>query len=164
MNIAMAAAPAASNGSPSKPRPAPVPVRSRATLWEGGVISLKVPAMAQCQTGAAGKVTYLQFFRHVKGGGVNFYIHHINPTSLAGKRVRARMSVMQKDLEDDRSYLHIDLVPVKDHEPVTHRLIIESTLALSVHPKKVLFQVQTPSPLAGIIVVTAAEPDEKTTN
>lgn len=111
------------NGAASTSK-ARVAVTARSTIWSNGeVIEIKIPKDATPGVYEHGttKVSYLMFARPLKGGGLNFFLH-TSDHSLRGKTIRAEVVLMEKELEDGRRFFYIDLMPLDDATPATHRL------------------------------------------
>lgn len=137
--------------------PLPQPA-TRTLLWSGGIVELKIPSTIKTTAiDLDGRsLSFAQFARNIRGGVVNIFVHTDEPATYAGRRIAGEVEVWKKVLADGRSFIYIDIKPV-DRVPAlciaTHRLIVEQKLDLSVHPNEVVFSVQTPSPLEGIVVI-----------
>lgn len=143
------AAPAASS---------PVAVLERKMLWNGGIITIAVPATAEEgeYPSDAGPNKFVRFAQNVKGGVVNFFVHDTEPTRLCGTRITAEVEVWQKTLADGREFLYVDLDPTSNAMPVMHRLAVMSCKASDIDGSG-LTVFKTPEPLQGVVVVAPAE-------
>lgn len=130
----------------------PVPVIDRATLHTGPIVRVKVPVGATDGSYPNGnyEVPFLQFCHNIRGGRVNFFLH-TDDSALRGKTITAAASVLKKTLEDGREYLYVDLTPVSDDTPITHRLAVMNNVNGSWDGDGHLIFV-TPEPLDGIII------------
>jgi len=102
------------------------PIKSRALIWRGGPIAIKIPEGAKrgfySEEGKE-SVAFLQFVRYVKGGVVNIYLH--NPEeSVAGRTIKATAELWQKTLQDGRSFFYVNLKQQPSDVDETHRLEI----------------------------------------
>lgn len=130
----------------------PVPVIARDTLHTGSVVKMKVPVGASDGTYSNGdeELPFLQFCHNIRGGRVNFFVH-TNDSALRGKTITVSASVLKKTLEDGREYLYIDLTPVSNDTPITHRLAVMNNIEGSWDSEDYLI-FETPEPLDGIII------------
>lgn len=130
----------------------PIPVVARETLHMGSIVKMKVPIGATDGTYPNGDemIPFLQFCHNIRGGRVNFFVH-TSDSALLGKTITASASVLKKTLEDGREFLYVDLVPVSDDTPITHRLAVMSNIDGSWNSEDHLI-FQTPQPLDGIII------------
>ena len=133
----------------------PVAVLKRETLWEGGIIEIKIPAV--CREGALENIKFIQFPRLVKGGVINFFVHDDNPAQHCGKTITASAQVFRKEHADGRSFLYVDLRPTT--APATHRLTVMDAIpgVTGWAPAATVFL--TPTPLQGAVVIVGR--DEK---
>ncbi len=146
------------NTAPAAAR-TPSEIIHRELLWSGGVIEVKPPKEAALKS--AGDLKFINFWRTVRGGSVNLFVHgsdQIDPVTYRGKKIFAKVEVWRKDLADERSFLYVDLKPT-DERP-TCRLIVESGLSISIPKTEEIFTVQTPKPLSGIVVIAKLKPEE----
>ncbi len=129
-----------------------VPGIVRETLHTGPIVRMKVPAGANGGSYVKDdeEIPFLQFCQNIRGGVVNFFVH-TSDCRLLGKVVTATASVLQKTLQDGRQYLYVDLVPIADDTPVTHRLAVMNDIDGSWNNEDHLV-FPTPEPLAGIII------------
>lgn len=130
----------------------PVPVIARETLHAGPIVTVKIPLGATEGAYPVGdeKIPFLQFSHTIPNGRVNLFVHTAD-SGLKGKRITAAASVLIKTLKDGREYLYIDLTPVDDKTPVTHRLAIAKNTRGSWDTlDHVVFE--TPMPLCGVII------------
>lgn len=132
----------------------PAPIKSRETLWTGGIVKMKVPSFINDGVYDNGEeeLSYLHFFRPIRGGGVNMFVHS-DDTRLVNTTIRASVTVIKKIFTDGREYLHIDLKPVPDDTPVTHRLSIMNKGQGSWDDGSHLI-FETPPPLSGLIILS----------
>lgn len=130
----------------------PVPVIARETLHAGSIVKMKVPIGASDGTYPNGdeEIPFLQFCHTIRGGRVNFFVH-TNDSAVRGKTITASASVLKKTLEDGREYLYVDLAPVSDETPITHRLAVMNNIDGSWDSDDHLI-FETPEPLDGLII------------
>ena len=140
----------------SSPKRAPVPVKKRELLWSGGTVEIKVPVDArygEFKDGKGNTLPFLKFARSVKGGMINFFVHN-HKLECRGRKIKAEVQVWRKEFEDGREFLYIDLRPVLQDTPFTHRLVV-----MSGAPGTWLSQdgavFETPWPLQAAIILTA---------
>lgn len=105
----------------------PAEVISRETAWTGGIVKIKVPVEALEGSYPKGEenVIFLQFSHNVPGGRVNIFVHTPD-LEVRGRSIKAEASVLKKRLKDGSEFLYVDLVPVHDERPVTHRMAVMS--------------------------------------
>jgi hypothetical protein len=131
----------------------PGTITGRKVLWTGGIIEITVPKVVRAgmflDNDKDIEIPFIQFARTVKGGMVNLFIHTDTPDAYAGKTIHANLKIHQKDYEDGRSFINIDLEPVEG--PPTKRLLIEDRTRLSAPDDSVVFD--TPAPLLARIII-----------
>lgn len=126
-------------------------VAEREMVWEGGVVSTKVPAGAKFLEPEidGNKLQFLQWPATVIGGMVNHFVHTAEPETIRGTRIRAKVTVWKKIISVDRSFFYVDLLPVDISTPITHRMVVTSHLIMASKPGWVALE--CPRPLAGTI-------------
>ncbi len=132
----------------------PSPVVKRELLWSGGVIQIKVPATARkmrLQT-PSGEVCYLQFPQLIRGGVVNIHVHADKLDDYLGKKIITEVCVFRKEHENGRSFLYVDMYPMKDDTQVTNRLAVMQMVPGTQFTEGALV-FETPAPLQGAIVI-----------
>ncbi|MCX6820199.1 MAG: hypothetical protein NT019_02900 [Candidatus Adlerbacteria bacterium] len=108
----------------------PVPVLKRELLHEGSsVVQIHVPLEARRSTveDAGRTIHFLQFKHNVHGGILNFFVHGETAEELEryyGDMVVARAKVWQKDMEDGRKFVYVDLLPTSMHIAATHAIFV----------------------------------------
>lgn len=130
----------------------PVPVIARETLYTGAVVKIKVPIGATDGSYSNGdeEIPFLRFCHNIRSGRVNFFVC-TKDTALLGRTITAVASVLKKTLEDGREYLYVDLTPVSNDTPITHRLTVMNNIDGSWNSDDHLI-FETPAPLNGIII------------
>ncbi|MEI6863893.1 MAG: hypothetical protein WCK46_00765 [Candidatus Adlerbacteria bacterium] len=112
----------------SSPR-VPVPVLDRKLLHEGSVVQVAVPLEARRSTveDAGRTIHFLQFKHNVHGGILNFFVHGETAEELEayyGDTIVARAKIWQKDMEDGRKFVYVDLLPTSMHIAATHAIFV----------------------------------------
>ncbi len=135
----------------------PVPVIAREMLHSGAIVEMRIPVGATEGTYPNGneEIPFLQFCHNIRGGRVNFFVH-TSDDALRGKTITASATVLKKTLEDGRQYLYVDLVPVAEDTPATHRLAVMNKNDGSWSGDGYL-TFETPAPLSGLIIFTPPE-------
>ena len=91
---------------------------------------------------------------------VNLFVHASNPDKYRGTRIVAEMQVLQKDLEDGRSFIYVDLRPMPSATVPTHKLEVMSGPP-GVWSKHECVAFPTPLPLQGEVIISPLGPDGK---
>ena len=136
-------------------------VTKREVVWQGAVVNLRVPATANESVYVDSQVAipYLHFAHSVKNGNVHCHILLDGETpDLRGEYVTAAVSVLKKTMSNGQEALYVDLRPVQDSTPVTHRFGVISRV-FDLIPAESWTVFETPKPLRGAIVFTP--PDAK---
>jgi hypothetical protein len=135
----------------------PAMVLHRGTVWSGAIVKIKIPERAQPGSYPEGneQIPFWRFGYNVPGGVVNLFLH--SDYDYRGRTIVVSAAVMRKDLEDGRSFFHLDLTPAEDGVVETHRMTIVSRREVGSLDGSIAFE--TPAPLAGVIVFS--EPGSK---
>lgn len=136
-----------------------VEVVARTLLHEGAIVRIKVPEGVSKGTyeNDTVSVPFLRFAINITGGVVNVFVH-TNDDTLRGKTIIAKVVVVEKALANGLKYLYVDLLPVDETTPVTHRLSVMPGSNWS-GPDYIIFH--TPAPLEGRGVVMLTPPKAK---
>ncbi|OGC88564.1 hypothetical protein A2419_02760 [Candidatus Adlerbacteria bacterium RIFOXYC1_FULL_48_26] len=140
---------------------APVPVTKRQLLSEGSIVRIAVPLEARKgQIEDNGRVIhYLQFKYSVYGGLINCFVHAETAEELEkyyGDTITAEASVWQKTLEDERTFIYVDLLQTE--LPTTHDIFFlrdydPKTLDAIPYDVDDFVMFPTPAPLEGAVVL-----------
>lgn len=122
------------------------------TLFEGPIATVKISPKARRGWHPVDKrIRFFQYAVHMKGGCINVFLH-CDDSTLIGKFVRCKVTVLQKTFADGRTYLHVDLHPVERNVDETHRLFIVPHTDVTVLDHWKVFQTDYPQGLAMIII------------
>lgn len=131
-----------------------VKVLERKKIWEGAVVRVSIPALAQPALYDDGtiQVPYLYFKHSVKGGGVNLHVLLQKADELRGKTITAHATVYEKTIEGGKRSLYVDFTPVGDDTQVTHRFFTASSAeGLELPKDEGWIRFDLPKPLDGVI-------------
>lgn len=138
----------------------PVPVIDRELLWEGGVVEIEVPLEARRgQVDDNGNlIHFLQWRVLVVNGMLNLFLHvpeeQIN--LYRGDKFNAEVKVWKKVHKDNRTFIHIDVVPASGGP--THALYVLNNMgpkwtATVPYARADWTVIETPMPLQGAVVL-----------
>ncbi len=100
-------------------------VLSRELVWGAReIVRVDVPKWAVPRSYVSNDEvkSYLDFYYHVKGGAINFFLHASNPSRFLGAEICAEVEVWERTLVGGKRNLQVNLHPC-DKDP-THRISV----------------------------------------
>jgi hypothetical protein len=135
-------------------------VVGRKCIWQGGVVTLNIPAARflahHALKGEGGEsLNYAQYGMALRGGVINVFLHDIvDPMAYAGKKVAGAIEIWEKTMEGGARYLYIDFRPAEG-SAITHKVTVVQGLCPDRYKSENFVVFETPIFGQGAIVLSA---------